>query len=380
MAQDFYQTLGVSKTASAEEIKKAYRKLAHQYHPDKNHGDKAKEEQFKKINNAYETLGDTQKRAQYDRFGGQNTNQGGAGFGGFGQGGGMGQGVEFNMGGEDLGDIFESFFGGASPFGSMGGGSQGRGRGGQSQGGSRSRGVDIETQIELTLKEVASGVEKTFDLRHNMTCKTCTGKGFEPGTKVHSCGTCSGSGRVYQRMQTVFGIIQQETTCPTCSGRGKTFEQNCHSCKGKGFTEEVEKIKVDIPVGVDEGDLIKVTGKGQAGYQGSTAGDLFLRVKILPQKELRREGMDTFTTVKIDYLDLILGVKTEVESVWGSTLIEIEPMTNPKDRLKIRQKGMPKLNNPSIRGDHYIDLVVAMPTKIGKEQVAVLQNLKNSIK
>jgi molecular chaperone DnaJ len=379
MTEDLYQILGVSKTATTDEIKKAYRKLAHQYHPDKNQGNKEYEEKFKKINNAYETLGDEQKRANYDRFGsaGSNFGQGTSGFSGFNQGG---VSYEFNMGGadgfSDLNDVFESFFGGASPFGSVGSSSRRQSAGTQS----RSRGVDIETEIELTLSEVAIGVEKIFDLKHNTTCKVCLGKGFEPGTKVNTCPTCSGSGKVYQRMQTIFGVIQQETVCPTCSGRGKIFEQNCHSCKGKGFKEEVEKIKVDIPVGVDDGDLIKVSGKGHAGYQGSSPGDLFLRVKIKPEKGLRRDNMDTFSIVKIDYFDLLLGAKISVPTVWGETLIEIEPLTNPKDKLKIKNKGMPKLNNPSIRGDHYIDLQVQMPSKLNKEQSEVLQNLKKTLK
>lgn len=369
---DYYDILGVNKNASPDEIKKAYRKQAHAHHPDKNQGNKASEDKFKEVSNAYEVLSDPQKKANYDRFGAAGVN-GQSGFGGFGgQGGGFpGGGVEFNfndMGGRGgIDDVINSFFGGG--FGSPRGGQQQTSR-------SRSRGIDMEMNMDLTYEEIAQGITKEFDLKHNTMCKHCKGLGFEPKSKVIDCPTCHGRGKVVQRMQTIFGIIQQETVCPTCEGKGKIFEDKCSVCTGKGFTQEIEKIKVDIPAGIEAGQRIRVRGKGQAGYQGSQAGDLYLNISINTNKyNMVRDGSDMTSSINVNYFDLLTGFKTDVQTVWGNVEISIPAMTTPDAKLRIREKGMPSLNNPKRKGDHFVKLKVQMP-KLSAKQMKLLQEIK----
>jgi len=364
---DLYQLLGVSKDASQDEIKKAYRKLAHQYHPDKNPDNKESETKFKEINNAYEVLGDAQKRQNYDRFG-NSENSAGPGPGGFAG----GQEFNFNNGGspfEDLNDVFESFFG--SGFG---------GTRNNTKTTSRQKGVDIEMQLQITLEESASGVEKTFQYKHNTICKHCSGKGHEPGTKVTTCPTCRGNGRVYQRMETIFGTIQQETTCPTCAGVGKIFEKACSVCDGKGYNQEVEELDIKVPVGVDTGDRVRVTGKGQAGYQGSQSGDLYLIIQVTANKNLIRDGQDIISTIEINYFDLLLGISIDAYTVWGTVEVEIPALTSPEGKLRIKGKGMPKLNNSNVKGDHFLKIKVKMPEKLSTQQKEVLINVRDKSK
>ncbi len=371
MSADFYDILGVSRDASQEDIKKAYRKMAHQYHPDKNPDNKQAEDKFKEANNAYETLGDTQKRSNYDRFGSTGNQAGqaggfGGGFGGFG-----GQGANYDFGGiDDLADVFEMFSSG------FGGQTGRRTANGKSANGSRTHGVDIEISLQISMEDSAKGVEKTFTYKHNVNCKHCKGSGGEPNSKITSCGTCRGSGRVYQRMETVFGTIQQETVCPTCDGSGKTFEKVCKICTGKGHTQEEEELSVKIPVGIDTGDRVRVSGKGQAGYRGSNPGDLFLAIDVKKVKELVRNGMDVSSSTDIHYLDLILGTKLDVNTVWGVVEVTIPELTNPEGQLRLRGQGMPKLNNPSQKGDHYLKLNIKMPSKIDKKQREMLAELR----
>ena len=362
---DYYELLGVSKSASQDEIKKAYRKLAHKYHPDKNPDNKEAEAKFKEINNAYEVLGDAQKRKNYDRMGPAGANFAGGmnqGFGGF-------DGVQFdfnNMGGmEDINDVFETFFGGN--FG---------GRRGRTQN-SRKKGVNIEMPIKITLEEAAVETEKKFTYKHNTKCTHCEGKGAEPGTKINTCKTCKGSGRVYQRVDTFFGTIQQETVCPTCNGTGQEFEKVCTVCKGTGYNEENEEIEIKIPAGVNNGDKVRVVGKGQAGYQGSQPGDLYLVIQIDPHKKLSRVGEDINSSIEVNYIDLILGSKVDVYTVWGDVEISIPPLTNPEGKLRIKNQGMPKLNNSSVKGDHFVNLKVKMPEKLTKEEIEVLEKIRD---
>jgi molecular chaperone DnaJ len=370
---DYYDVLGVSKNATADEIKKAYRKQAHAHHPDKNQGNKASEDKFKEVSNAYEILSDPQKKANYDRFGAAGVNGNMGGFpGGFqGQSDGYPGGMEFNfndmggMGGID--DVINSFFG--AGFGSPRGGQQQTTR-------SRSRGIDMEMSMDLTYEEIALGITKEFDLKHNTMCKHCKGLGFEPKSKVKNCDTCHGQGKVYQRMQTIFGIIQQEVTCPTCDGKGKIFEDKCSVCKGQGYAQEIEKIKVDIPAGIEAGQRIRVRGKGQAGYQGSQAGDLYLNITINTNTHnLIRDGSDITSTVNVNYFDLLTGLKTDIYTVWGNVEINIPAMTTPDAKLRIREKGMPQLNNPKRKGDHFVKIKVLMP-KLSAKQMKLLQEIK----
>ena len=356
---DYYDILGVSKSSSQDEIKKAYRKMAHQYHPDKNPNNKDAEAKFKEVSNAYEILSDTQKRSNYDRFGeaGNNPNMGGFG-GGFN--GNMG-----DFGGID--DILNSFFGGGFA------NAQPNSRSG---GHSRDKGIDIEMIIDLTLEEIATGANKIFDLKHNINCKNCSGKGYEPKSKVKQCHTCTGQGKIYQRMQTIFGVIQQESICPTCDGRGKIYEDKCNFCKGNGFTQEIEKINVDIPVGIEEGQRIRIKGKGQAGYQGSIAGDLYLSIRVKNHKSITRDGVDINSVLEINYIDLLVGKNVTVNTVWGDMSVAVPPMTNPDSKLRLREKGMPKLNNPKVKGDHFIKFKVVMPN-LNAKQLSSLKDILN---
>ena len=375
-----YEILGVSKNATQDEIKKAYRKLAHKHHPDKNSGDKASETKFKEINNAYEVLGDEKKRGNYDRFGdaSQNMNYGGQGGGPGGFGFGDGVQFDFGQGGgpggfDDLNDVFETFFG--SGFGAS---SQKKSRARSAA--SRMKGVDIEMGIELTLEEVAKGVKKSFSYKHNITCDNCTGKGHEPGSKVQNCTTCKGQGRVYQRVETIFGVIQQETQCPTCEGIGKIYDKKCSICVGKGYNQNNEELEVEIPVGVDNGDKVRVSGKGEAGYRGSEAGDLYLVINIKENKVLVREKLDITSTIEIGYFDLLLGSRIDVYTVWGEVEVQIPAMTNPEGKLRLKSQGMPALNNPNNKGDHYIKLKIIMPNKLTGDQSEILMKIRDSVR
>jgi molecular chaperone DnaJ len=369
MSADYYAVLGVPKNATQDEIKKAYRKKAHQFHPDKNPNNPEAEAQFKEVNNAYEVLGDDKKRANFDRFGDnyQNVNNAGSGFGFDGvqfdfqdfAGGGFGGGID---------DIFDSFFGG-----------QPKGRRQQQPGASRAKGVDLEMSIELSLEDVASGAKKVMEYDHKTKCEYCEGKGYEPGSKMKTCTTCTGKGKVHNRVDTIFGVIQQESICPTCEGLGKVPEKECSHCAGKGFQAKREKLEVDIPVGVNTGDRVKVMGKGQAGYRGSEPGDLYLRVTIQTHEKLRRENMDVYSTATINYLDFILGTKIDIYTVWGEVEVQVPRFTNPEGKLRLREQGMPKLNNPAKRGDHYVELKIKMPETLSSADLLTLSDIRKKM-
>ena len=373
---DLYEVLGVDKSASQDQIKKAYRKAAHKYHPDKNPGDDAAEAKFKEVNNAYETLSDDAKRSSYDRFG--STGTGGAGgAGGFNPGGGFGgfQGGSFNPedfaqfgGGFDgVGDVFDQFFGGQ------------RTRR-QSGGRTRRTGIDIEIVIDLDLSESAEGVKKEIKYDHKVKCDSCSGKGYPEGSGMKTCDTCRGQGKVVSRVDTVFGVIQQEQRCPDCEGLGKKPEKNCGECSGNGFVSKVETIEVDIPAGIRDGDRVRVPGKGQAGYQGSNPGDLLLRINMQVDRGIRLEGLDTYSAVTVDYLDLMIGTKVDVDTVWGVMEVAVPKMTNPDRKLRLKNQGMPKLNNASVKGDHYIEIKVKMPDKLKKKDLKAIEDIRAKYK
>ncbi len=373
---DYYQILGVDKSATQDDIKKAYRKLAHKYHPDKNPGDKESENKFKEINNAYEVVGDPKKRNDYDRFGGntgkyQQYANGQGGFGGFGGPGGGFENVDFNFGGGsggfgDINDVFETFFG--AGFNNSG-----------KQTTSRSRGVNIEMKIDLTLEEAAEGAKKSFTYKHKTKCKNCNGNGHEPDSGVKTCTTCKGKGKIYQRVETIFGTIQQETQCPECEGIGKIYDKKCNVCTGHGYTNEQEELEIEVPVGVSSGDRIRVSGKGEAGYRNSQPGDLYLIVNILPHKHLERDSQDIKSTIEVDYFDFLLGTKVDVQTVWGEVEIEIPKITNPDKKLRLKNQGMPSLNNPKNKGDHYLTLKPVMPKKLSKKQIKTITSLRDEL-
>ncbi len=336
---DYYDVLGVSKSSDKAEIKKAFRDKAKKYHPDKG-GDEAK---FKEINEAYETLGDDQKRAQYDQFGsaGGNFGGGGGGAGGF-QGG-------FNasgFGGVD--DIFSSFFGG--------------GGGGRSQSRTaNTKGSDLEVSIELTFEESINGTEKHFAAAHFVSCKKCDEKGGE-GKK--SCETCQGTGGVAQKFQTPFGVVQQQTTCPTCKGGGTSFEKTCSSCHGEGRSEKRDKIEVEIPAGIDQGQTLRFKGKGDAGIRGGTAGDLYVHIQIRSSRVFHRQGLDLVSEIEVPIIDAILGTVVEAETFWGKVDLTIPENTREYQMLRAKDKGVRKDGQ---QGDHLFKVKYVMPKKISSK-------------
>lgn len=364
MAKDYYDILGVSKSASQDDIKKAFRKLAHEHHPDKGNGNADK---FKEINEAYQTLGNEGKRKQYDQFG-QSFGHGGAnGFnyqdfarqqGGnpFGQGGFSQGGVNFDFGDlGDLGDIFGSFFGG---------------------GGSRkqsTRGRDIEMEMTIDFEEAVFGTEKNIDLAKKIVCDRCGGNGAEPGSKVNTCKTCGGRGRVSKIQQTIFGNFQAESVCPDCHGEGQSYEKKCSQCHGSGTVSGSEKIKIKVPAGIVAGQSIKLTSKGEAGPQGHN-GDLYIRVKIHASREFKREGDEILTEEHISVKQAILGDKIEVETVDGPVRLKIPEGTQSHSKFRIREKGVPHLNRRG-RGDHIVEIIVDIPRGLSRAKAKQLEDL-----
>lgn len=351
MAKDYYNILGVDKSASQDDIKRAFRKLAHQYHPDKG-GDEAK---FKEINEAYQILGDDKKRAQYDQFGGaafDGTGNFNGGFGGFGQGG--FQGFDPSMFG-DLGDIFGGMFGG------MGGG-----------GGRRAKGGDIALDVTLTFKESVFGVEKEIPLSKSFNCERCAGIGAEPGTGMKKCHTCNGQGFVIGTQRTVFGTMQTRTACSTCHGRGEVPEKPCTSCNGSGVQHGRKTIRVDIPSGVEDGMQIRVRGQGEAIGVAGEPGDLYLRVKVTPDPRFVREGDTIYVTKRVGFTQAALGDEVEVDTVDGSVSMKIPPGTQSGDELRLRGKGVAHGRG---RGDQIVIIQVVTPKKVGRRERELLEAL-----
>ncbi|MBF2036141.1 MAG: molecular chaperone DnaJ [Leptolyngbyaceae cyanobacterium T60_A2020_046] len=351
MARDYYEVLGVSRSASQDEIKRSYRRLARKYHPDVNK-DEGAEDIFKEINRAYEVLSEPETRARYDRFGEAGVS--GAGAGGF---------QDFgDMGG--FADIFESFFGG---FGGMGG-QTARRRG-------PSRGDDLRLDLKLGFKEAVAGGEKEIKISHLETCGTCSGSGAKPGTRPKTCGTCGGSGQVRRTTRTPFGSFAQVATCPTCNGTGEVVEDRCETCGGSGHRQETKKLKISIPAGVDNGTRLRVSGEGDAGQRGGPAGDLYVYLFVEEDAEFRRDGINILSDLKITYLQAILGAKVEVNTVDGPVEIEVPAGTQPNTVLTLEGRGVPRLGNPVSRGDHLITVQVQIPTRLKPEERELIQKL-----
>lgn len=365
MNKDFYKILGVDKNASEADIKSAFRKLAHQHHPDKNGGDDKK---FKEVNEAYQTLSDKNKRAQYDQFGSggpqfggaQGGNPFGGGAGGFdfsqfqGFGGhstGSGQGFEF-----DLGDLFGGAFGGASA-------SRAR------------RGNDIETQIRITFKESVFGVEKKVSLNKVSTCHTCHGTGGKPGTKMDTCKKCNGQGRIQKVQRTILGNMQTVTECDECFGSGKIPEEKCSTCRGAGVVRDREDILIKVPAGLSNGDTLRMDGAGEAVPHGK-AGDLFIHVAIDAHPLFKRMGNDLIMPYEIGLVDALLGKDIEIETLDGKETLEIPEGSNTGDQLKIRGKGIP---HGKSRGDLIVGLKVKMPKKLSKKAKEIIDDLKKEL-
>lgn len=354
--KDYYEVLGVSKTATDEEIKRAFRKLAKQYHPDINKEPGA-EEKFKEIGEAYAVLSDANKRRQYDQFGHAAFQNGGSSGGGNGFQG-------FNMGDIDLEDILGDLFGG---------GFRGfSGFGGSSRASSRpSKGEDIRVVLNLTFEEAAFGCEKDVKLNLTSECSRCKGKG---GFNEKTCRTCGGAGKVLEQAQTIFGYMQTQKTCPDCKGRGKTYETTCDECHGKGVVEKVKTLTVTIPEGVDEGYQLRLSGKGNAGLNGGPNGDVFLEFKIKEHPLFERDGADIYLEVPVTITDATLGCKKEIPTLYGNIILEIKAGTQNYTKLKIKGKGI-KLPNSLSKGNMYAVVNIIIPTKLDRKQKALLQDL-----
>jgi len=369
MGKDYYNILGVGKTASQEEIKKVFRQKAHQCHPDKVGGDEAK---FKEINEAYQVLGDQKKRAQYDQFGSafEHGQAGGdfSGFDGFRDFSGFANG--FNVNFEDLGDVF----GGLGDIFGFGGGRQ---RGARAR-----RGNDIEVTLTIDFFEAVFGVEKDISLQKTVKCDRCQGNGGEPGAKIETCKTCRGSGRVSRVQRTIFGQMQTQTACPDCAGEGKTFSQKCSKCGGNGLVRELTSLKVKIPAGIDEGELIRLSGQGEAGAKGASAGDLYLKIRVKPDKRFERDGYDIKSIVEIKFSQAALGDKIEVETVDGPVKLKIPEGTQSDTIFRLRDRGVIKLSGRSPfgnaqgkRGDHLVKIIIKTPTGLSRKQKKILEEL-----
>ena len=358
--RDFYEILGVSKTASAEEIKKAYRKKAIEFHPDKNPGDKVSEEKFKEAAEAYEVLSDDQKRQRYDQYG--HAGVGGAAGGGFGGG-------SMNM--EDIfshfGDIFGGHFGG---FGGFGGSQRG--------GGQRvRRGSDLRVKVKLTLAEVATGVEKKIKVKKYVICSHCNGAGSAHGSQPVTCTTCNGSGRVTRVQQTILGQIQTASECPTCNGDGKIIKDKCSHCAGEGIVREDEVITINIPAGVMEGMQLSMSGKGNAARRGGVNGDLLVLVEEEPHPELIRDENDLIYNLLLTVPMATLGGSVEVPTVEGKVKVTIAPGTQPGKVLRLRGKGLPSVNRYGT-GDLLVNVGVYIPENLSKDEKALMEKLANS--
>jgi len=357
--RDYYEVLGVEKGASAEEIKKAYRKSAMKYHPDRNPGDKEAEEKFKELGEAYEVLSDDDKRARYDQFGfaGVDPNYGGGaggyggGFGGF---GGFG----------DLGDIFGEFFGG--------------GRSRASTQNAPRRGENVAVRLDLTFEEAAFGCEKEVSAQRIENCQACNGSGSADGV-IENCSQCHGSGQV-RTVQNFMGMqMQSSTTCPSCSGRGKIVKNPCTTCRGKGKVRRTQKVKVKVPAGVDEGQSVRVRGEGCVGSNGGPTGDLLAEVYLKRHPIFQRQNMDVFCEVPITFTQAALGAQIEVPTLDGKTTYEIPEGTQTGRQFVLGGKGIPQVGNPKRRGNQYITVVVETPTRLTKEQKELLRQLDDSL-
>jgi len=373
MPKDYYNILGVGKTASAEEIKTAFRKKAHEHHPDK--GGNA--EKFKELNEAYQVLGNVEKRKQYDQFGAAAFSQGGfnnaggqggqGAWGGFNSAGGFsgfqnGAGMDFNF--EDLGDMFGGF---GDIFGFGGGSRRGSTR-------KQTRGRDLEMTVALEFLEAAFGLEKEINFTKNTVCDRCHGNGAEPGAKIETCKVCGGSGTVTRVQRTILGDIQNRTVCSHCDGDGQTYSQKCTKCGGTGIHREPVKLKVRIPAGINDGESIRLSGQGEAGQKGAPAGDLYLRVAVKSHKKFQRDGYDIKTEETINITQAVLGDKIEVDTIHGPLKLKIPEGTQSGTIFKLKEKGVIKLHNRGV-GDHYVKIIVKIPVGLNKKQRELLEGL-----
>jgi molecular chaperone DnaJ len=348
--RDYYEVLGLTREASKDDLKSAYRRLAKQYHPDVNKEDGA-EEKFKEISEAYSVLSDDEKRGAYNRYG-HAAFQGGAGMGDF--------------GGVTVDDIFEQFFG-----------SFGGGRGGSARRGPR-RGADLRYELMITFAEAMTGVQKEIEVTRAENCPTCSGKGAEPGTEPQRCATCKGSGEVRQVRQTFLGSMVNVSTCPTCSGTGETIATPCHTCKGRGRVRSTKKLTVSIPPGVDTGTQIRLSGEGEPGSGGGPAGNLYVVLGVEPHPYFRRRGDDIWMEFNLNMAQAALGTEVMIPTVDGEEKLKVPAGTQPGTVFNLRHKGAPRLQR-SGRGDQHVVINVAIPTSLNSEQKRLLKELSATL-
>ena len=356
--QDFYETLGVNRQATDDELKKAYRKLAKQYHPDVKPGDKAAEEKFKEISEAYDVLSDAGKRRTYDQFGHSAFEQGGGGGGGFHGFGGFGGGMEI-----DLNDILGNFFGG---------GSRTRPK--------TRRGADLQVRVNIKLEEAVFGTKKDVSIQAYDTCQTCKGNGAKPGTTPESCKRCGGSGSERIQQQTILGMTQRVVPCAACKGEGKIIKDPCTTCRGQGRVRKSRTLEVTIPRGIDNGQEIRLQGKGEAGEKGAPAGDLYIQVVVTPHKLFTREGSHLYLEVPITFVQAALGDEIPIPTLDGKEeKYMVKQGTQPGAVVQIRGKGVPNVHNPNHVGDLIVKLVVTVPTQMNERQKELLRNFNEEM-
>ena len=348
--RDYYEVLGVSKGASDSEIKSAYRKLAKKYHPDMNPGDKEAEAKFKEASEAYAVLSDADKRRQYDQFGHAAFDGGAGGAGGF------------DFGGMDMGDIFGDIFGDF-----FGGGRS------RSQSNGPMKGQNIRTSVRITFEEACFGVDKEIDVTLKEECATCHGTGAKPGTSPETCKKCGGKGQVVFTQQSLFGVVRNVQSCPDCHGTGKIIKERCSDCGGSGYISKRKKISVSIPAGIDNGQCVRIRDKGEPGVNGGQRGDLLVEVAVSRHPIFQRQDRDIFSTAPITFALAALGGDVRIKTVDGEVIYTVKPGTQTNTRVRLRNKGVPSLRNKQIRGDHYVTLVVEVPTKMNSEQKELLE-------
>ncbi len=366
MAKDYYNILGVKKNASQDEIKKVFRKLAHQYHPDKQGGN---EDKFKEINEAYQVIGNAEKRKQYDQFGATFDQQGGFGHGmswedfmqaARGQGGFQSGGS--NFGGVDLGDIFGDFFGG----------------GGRNRGRQERKGQDIAVDIELAFQEAAFGAEKEIRLMKHNSCDVCGGIGAEPGSKMKKCDICGGQGQVAHTQRTILGAMQTVVSCHACDGRGEVPEKQCRHCGGSGRVRSESTYRIKIPAGIDNGETIRLSGKGESAGAGSVPGDLYVQIHVKTDPRFERDGFDIHSDIKINYPQAVLGATVEIPTLHGKKKVVVPEGTQSGQQIRLKSLGVPHVRGGG-RGDQYVRVIVDIPKRVSRKAKKLLEEFQGEL-
>ena len=357
--RDYYEVLGVPRDADEAALKKAYRTLAKKYHPDTNQGNPEAEAKFKEASEAYAVLSDPEKRRQYDQFGHAAFEGGAGGAGGFG-------GFDF---GADMGDIFGDIFG--DLFG--GGRSRSRANNGPM------KGANLRTSIRITFEEALFGCEKEIELTSRDECGQCHGTGAKPGTQPETCSKCGGKGQVVYTQQSMFGMVRNVQTCPDCGGTGKIIREKCPGCRGTGSVSTRKRIQVSIPAGIDDGQSIRVRGKGELGVNGGERGDLLVEVIVSAHPIFKRQDTSIFSTVPISFGTAAMGGEIRIKTVDGEVAYDVAPGTQTDTRIRLKGKGVPYLRNKNLRGDHYVTLVVKVPERLNKEQREALQKFREAM-